>query len=86
MMVSSIFGIPEIEKIFNYWNERFRSKYAFSERFVNSTMKYTNWIEFKINAMELFLHNPEIVVISFFLLLDSSVTMFNMLITSLRCA
>ena len=24
-------------------------------------MKYSNWAEFKINAMELFLHNPEIV-------------------------
>ncbi|KAK8813679.1 hypothetical protein AV274_3890 [Blastocystis sp. ATCC 50177/Nand II] len=23
-------------------------------------MKYSNWVEFKVNAMELFLHNPEL--------------------------
>ena len=29
-------------------------------------MKYTNWVEFKINAMELFLHNPELVIEALF--------------------
>lgn len=42
---------------------------------ISPRMKYTNWVEFKIAAMTLFLHNPEIVDGSLYGLVFSSVTM-----------
>ena len=44
-------------------------------------MKYTNWVEFKINVMELFIHNPENVPSGEWGDEDSSVTMYNTLKT-----
>lgn len=42
-------------------------------------MKYTNWVEFKINVMELFIHNPGNVSSGVLGDVDSFVTMYNML-------
>lgn len=44
-------------------------------------MKYTNWVEFKINVMELFIHNPGNVPLGVLGDVDSFVTMYNMLRT-----
>lgn len=41
-------------------------------------MKYHNWVEFKVNAMELFLHNPELVRVLSVRLIFSFATMYNM--------
>ena len=44
-------------------------------------MKYTNWVEFKINVMELFIHNPENVPSDALGNVNSFVTMYNTLRT-----
>lgn len=54
---------------------------ACSCHLVTTPMKYTNWVEFKINVMELFIHNPENVPSGELGDEDSSVTMYNTLKT-----
>ena len=54
---------------------------ALSCHLSTTPMKYTNWVEFKINVMELFIHNPGNVPSGVLGDVDSFVTMYNMLRT-----